>query len=239
MSANHIDQGSLERAEISRRRFLGTTLAGGAALMAGGLPSLLRGAALQEDSTLGEVTISELQQMLRLGQWTSAGLTENYLRRIARLNPLLHAVIETNPDAMAIAARLDRERAAGQLRGPLHGVPILVKDNCATADKMETTAGSLALVGSVVPADSTVVHKLRDAGAVILGKANLSEWANFRGFAPFNGWSARGGFTRDPYLLQFDPCGSSSGSAAAAAAFLCAAAIGTETDGSIVCPAGN
>ncbi|MEO5754909.1 MAG: amidase family protein, partial [Chthoniobacterales bacterium] len=111
--------------------------------------------------------------------------------------------------------------------------------NCATADKMETTAGSLALVGSVVPADSTVVQKLRDAGAVILGKANLSEWANFRGFAPFNGWSARGGFTRDPYLLQFDPCGSSSGSAAAAAAFLCAAAIGTETDGSIVCPSGN
>ena len=154
-------------------------------------------------------------------------------------NPLLHAVIETNPDALETAAQLDAERQQGQLRGPLHGVPILVKDNLATADKMQTTAGSLALVDSIVPADSTVVQKLRAAGAIILGKANLSEWANFRGFAPFNGWSARGSFTRDPYLLPFDPCGSSSGSAAAAAAFLCAAAIGTETDGSIVCPSGN
>jgi amidase len=118
-------------------------------------------------------------------------------------------------------------------------LPVLVKDNLATADQMQTTAGSLALVGSVVPADSVVVQKLRAAGAIILGKANLSEWANFRGFAPFNGWSARGGFTRDPYLLHFDPCGSSSGSAAGAAAGLCAVAIGTETDGSIVCPSGN
>src|SRR5207302_6326067 len=125
------------------------------------------------------------------------------------------------------------------IRGPLHGIPVMVKDNIATNDLMQTTAGSLALLGSRVPADSTVVQRLRAAGAVILGKANLSEWANFRGFAPFNGWSARGGFTRDPYLLSFDPCGSSSGSAVASAANLCAAAVGTEADGSVVCPSGN
>ncbi|HAF14201.1 MAG TPA: amidase, partial [Blastocatellia bacterium] len=132
--------------------------------------------------------------------------------RIASLNPLLHAVIETNPDALAIAQARDRERRAGRIRGPLHGIPVLVKDNLATNDKMQTTAGSFALVNSTVPSDSVVVNRLRAAGAVILGKANLSEWANFRGNAPFNGWSARGGFTRDPYLLSFDPCGSSSGS---------------------------
>jgi len=142
---------------------------------------------------------------------------------------------------VGIAAQRDGERRAGRVRGPLHGIPIVVKDNIATADRMDTTAGSLALVNSRVPADSVLVAKLRTAGAVILGKANLSEWANFRGFGPgdFNGWSARGGKTRDPYLLSFDVCGSSSGSAVAAAANLCAAAIGTETDGSIVCPATN
>jgi amidase len=225
---------SSRRNQITRRSFLASSLAGGAALLTGGLPSLLRA----EDVSL-DVTILELQSLLASGVWTSESLTDEYLRRIAKLNPLLHAVIETNPDAMTIAARMDAERNAGQIRGPLHGVPILVKDNLATADKMQTTAGSLALVGSTVPADSVVVQKLRDAGAVILGKANLSEWANFRGFAPFNGWSARGGFTREPYLLRWDPCGSSSGSGAAACAFLCAAAIGTETDGSIVCPSGN
>src|SRR5919201_1370004 len=150
-----------------------------------------------------------------------------------------HAVIETNPDALAIASVRDAERQSGHVRGPLHGIPILVKDNLATRDKMQTTAGSLALVGSIVSSDSVVVHRLRAAGAVILGTANLSEWANFRGNAPFNGWSARGGFTRDPYLLSFDPCGSSSGSAVAAAANLCAGPVGTETDGSIVCPSGN
>ena len=204
-------------------------------MLAGGLPSLLQG----EDFSLTETTIPELQRRLQTGASTSAGLTEKYLRHIERLNPLLHAVIETNPDALEIATRLDAERRQGRVRSSLHGIPILVKDNLATADKMQTTAGSLALVDSIVPADSVVVQKLRDAGAVILGKANLSEWANFRGFAPFNGWSARGVFTRNPYLLHWDPCGSSSGSAVAAAAFLCAAAIGTETDGSIVCPSGN
>ena len=182
------------------------------------------------------------------GELTAAELTEAYLRRIERLDPLLHAVIETNPDALEIAGRRDREWRAGQVRGPLHGIPILVKDNIATNDRMETTAGSLALVGSRVPRDARIVGRLRRAGAVILGKANLSEWANFRGVVPpainernlyLNGWSARGGFTRNPYDLGRDPCGSSSGSAVAPAANLCAAAIGTETDGSIVCPAGH
>jgi len=182
------------------------------------------------------------------GRLSGAELTEAYLGRIERLDPLLHAVIETNPDARDIAVRRDRERRAGRVRGPLHGIPILVKDNIATNDAMETTAGSLALVGSRVPRDATIVARLRAAGAVILGKSNLSEWANFRGLVPpavseqglfLNGWSARGGFTRNPYDLGSDPCGSSSGSAVAVAANLCAVAIGTETDGSIVCPSAH
>ncbi|MEO7725476.1 MAG: amidase [Chthoniobacterales bacterium] len=227
---------------VTRRAFMGTTLAGGAALLTGGITALLQtasAATLGHDGPILEATIPELQALMSSGGLTSARLTQTYLERIAKLNPLLHAVIETNPDALAIAARLDAERQRGRLRGPLHGIPVLVKDNIATDDQMETTAGSLALVGSEVPADSVIVARMRAAGAVILGKANLSEWANFRGFAPFNGWSARGGFTRDPYRLDFDPCGSSSGSGAAPAANLCAAAVGTETDGSVVCPAGN
>ena len=148
-------------------------------------------------------------------------------------------MIETEPSALGIAARLDVERRAGRVRGPLHGIPVLVKDNIATADHTDTTVGSLALAGSRVPSDAPIVARLRDAGAVVFGKANLSEWANFRGFARFNGRSVRGGFTRDPYLLDLDPCGSSSGSAVAPAAGLCAAAVGTETDASIVCPAGQ
>ncbi len=224
---------------LSRRKFLGTTAVGGAALLTGGISSLFPSSAEATPEEFVEATIPELQGMMSFGALTSLQLTRGYLRRIERLNPLLHAVIETNPDAEQIARQLDRERSQGQIRGPLHGIPVIVKDNIATDDSMETTAGSLALVGSRVPADAMIVHRLRAAGAVILGKANLSEWANFRGFAPFNGWSARGGFTRDPYLLGFDPCGSSSGSAVAAAANLCAAAVGTETDGSIVCPSGN
>ena len=182
------------------------------------------------------------------GRLGSAELTEAYLWRIDRLDPILHAVLETNPEALGIAARRDDERRAGRVRGPLHGIPILLKDNIATNDAMETTAGSLALVGSRVPRDARIVTRLRAAGAVILGKTNLSEWANFRGLVPpavkdaglhLNGWSARGGFTRNPYGLGWDPCGSSSGSAVAVAANLCAVAIGTETDGSIVCPSGS
>src|SRR6266480_6655387 len=224
---------------VSRREFLGTTLAGGAALFAGGLSTLVPRSTSAASASWIEATIPELQALMNSGALTSVQLTTNYLNQIATFNPLLHAVIERNPDALAIAKKLDTERHSGHLRGPLHGIPVLVKDNLATADKMQTTAGSLALVGSTVPSDSVVVSRLRAAGAVILGKANLSEWANFRGNAPFNGWSARGGFTRDPYLLSFDPCGSSSGSAVAAAANMCATAVGTETDGSVVCPSGN
>jgi amidase len=227
---------------VTRRLFLGTTLGGSAALLTGGIGSLLRASAPGIDSSMDpwiEATIPEIQALINSGLLSSRRLTIGYLERIADLNPLLHAVIQTNPDAVAIATELDSERRSGHFRGPLHGIPVLVKDNIATNDRMQTTAGSLALVGSQVPSDSMVVRRLRAAGAVILGKANLSEWANFRGFAPFNGWSARGGFTRDPYLLSFDPCGSSSGSAVAPAANLCSAAVGTETDGSVVCPAGN
>jgi amidase len=225
---------------VTRRAFVGTTLAGGAGLLTGGLAALVaRTAQAVASGSWIEATIPELQALMNSGTLTSAQLTTNYLNQIASLNPLLHAVIETNPDALAIAQRLDTERKTHKIRGPLHGIPILLKDNIATRDRMQTTAGSLALVGSTVPADAPLVSRLRAAGAVILGKANLSEWANFRGNAPFNGWSARGGFTRDPYLLSFDPCGSSSGSASATAANLCAASVGTETDGSIVCPSGN
>ena len=224
---------------ITRRRFIGAAAGGSAALLTGGLTSLLKPTASAAGFQFLEATIPQLQAAMASGQLTSVQLTTDYLNQITTFNPLLHAVIETNPDALAIAKKLDTERHAGHLRGPLHGIPVLVKDNLATADKMQTTAGSLALVDSIVPSDSTVVSRLRAAGAVILGKANLSEWANFRGNAPFNGWSARGGFTRDPYLLSFDPCGSSSGSAVAPAANLCAPAVGTETDGSVVCPSGN
>jgi amidase len=239
---------------LTRRRFLAATAAGGAAILAGGATSLAAPAprpqarVADEDAPWFEATIPELQALMASGELTSRALTKAYLRRIAALNPTLHAVIETNPQAIGIAAQRDAERRRGKVRGPLHGIPILLKDNIATADRMETTAGSLALVGSRVPRDATLVANLRAAGAVILGKTNLSEWANFRGFVPqpvidqglfLNGWSGRGGFTRDPYVLSWDPCGSSSGSGVAPAANLCAAAVGTETDGSVVCPAGN
>ena len=201
-----------------------------------------------EDAPWFEASVSGLGAQMAAGRFASAELTDAYLRRIERLDPQLHSVIETNPEASDIAARRDRERRAGRVRGPLHGIPVLLKDNIATNDTMETTAGSLALVGSRVPRDAPIVGRLRAAGAVVLGKANLSEWANFRGLVPqavkdaglhLNGWSARGGFTRNPYDLGWDPCGSSSGSAVAVAANLCTLAIGTETDGSIVCPSAN
>ena len=244
MDTEELDQAGSGHGAVTRRGFLGTTLAGSAAVLTGGITSLLNAssaaaAAFGHDGPIIEATIPELQALMASGALTSRQLTQTYLDRIAKLNPVLAAVIETNPDALRIAARLDAERQAGRIRGPLHGIPVLVKDNIATDDQMQTTAGSLALVGSQVPSDSVIVQRMRAAGAVILGKANLSEWANFRGFAPFNGWSARGGFTRDPYRLDFDPCGSSSGSGAAAGANLCAVAVGTETDGSVVCPSGN
>lgn len=188
---------------------------------------------------LEEATIAELSRQMADGERTSREITELYLGRIEALDvqgPTLRSVIETNPDVLEIAEELDRERAAGNVRGPLHGVPILLKDNVATADRNTTTAGSLALEGSIPGQDAFVAARLRRAGAVLLGKANLSEWANFRSSRSSSGWSARGGQCRNPYVLSRNPCGSSSGSGAAASANLCAAAVGTETDGSIICP---
>jgi amidase len=225
---------------ITRRKFIGTTAVGSAAVLTGGLASLLRAPSLFADESFIEATIPQLQALMASGQLTSKDLVEGYLDRIRSLNPLLHSVIETNPDAVSIAHRLDNERRRGHVRGPLHGIPILVKDNIATDDKMLTTAGSLALVNSQVPADAVIIHRLRDAGAVILGKANLGEWANFRGFDNVYplavGWSARGGNTINAYDLSYTSWGSSSGSANGVAANLCSVAVGTETDGSITGP---
>ncbi len=187
-----------------------------------------------------EATIEDLQARMAAGKLTARELTAAYLARIAAVDrdgPRLNAVIELNPDALAIAEKLDAERKAGKVRGPLHGIPVLVKDNIATADRMETTAGSLALVGAKPPRDAHVAARLREAGAVILGKANMSEWAYFRGNRGVSGWSGRGGQTLNPYALNRNPSGSSSGSASAVSANLCVAAIGTETNGSIVSPA--
>lgn len=189
---------------------------------------------------LSETTIGDLAEGMKSGAWTARSLAEKYLARIEaidRSGPGLRAVIEVNPDALATADLLDRERTEKGARGPLHGVPILVKDNIDTADRMATTAGSLALVGARPPADAFVVRRLREAGAVLLGKTNLSEWANIRCSYSTSGWSARGGLTKNPYALDRNPCGSSSGSGAAVSANLCAAAIGTETDGSVLSPA--
>ncbi|MEZ4633592.1 MAG: amidase family protein [Caldilineaceae bacterium] len=191
---------------------------------------------------LHEATIAGLQEAMRRGDLTSQQITHDYIAAIHALDwdgPELRSVIEINPDAEAIAAELDRERAAGHVRGQLHGIPILLKDNIDTDDKQQTTAGSLALLGSRPAQDATVAARLREAGAVILGKANLSEWANFRSTKSSSGWSARGGQCRNPYVLTHSPCGSSSGSGASIAANLAVAALGTETDGSIVCPSGR
>jgi amidase len=227
--------------QISRRSFIGTTAAGGAALLTGGLASLLKEtASAGTNFPFVEMNIMQLQAAMASGQLSSKDLVQGYLNRIQQLNPTLHAVIETNPNAIPIANSLDRERKAGRVRGPMHGIPILVKDNIATLDNMQTTAGSLALYNARVPADSPLIQHLRTAGAIILGKTNLGEWANFRGFDnayPLAvGWSARGGDTKNAYDLSYTSWGSSSGSGAAAAANLCAAAIGTETDGSITGP---
>ncbi|MBI5840492.1 MAG: amidase [Chloroflexi bacterium] len=187
-----------------------------------------------------EWTISELQEKMTSGEWSARKIAEMYLERISAFDkngPKVNSVIETNPDALEIASFLDEERAAGKTRGPLHGIPILIKDNIDTHDRMQTTSGSLALEGNIAPRDAFIVQRLRKAGALILGKTNLSEWANFRGKHSVSGWSSRGGLTRNPYALDRSACGSSSGSGAAVAANFCAAAIGTETDGSIICPA--
>ncbi|MDR3715030.1 MAG: amidase [Puia sp.] len=190
---------------------------------------------------LNEATIDELQTAMGNGTFTSVGITQKYLQRIQAIDkdsdgPRLNAIIEINPDALAIAASMDRERKEGKVRGPLHGIPVLVKDNINTADKMMTTAGSLALSGNIVAHDAFIISRLRAAGAVLLGKTNLSEWANFRSSRSTSAWSSRGGQTRCPYILDRNPSGSSSGSGAATTANLCTLAIGTETDGSVVSP---
>jgi amidase len=188
---------------------------------------------------LVDVSIAQLQAAMTSRRTTSREITRDYLERIRRLDPKLHSVIETNPDALDIAEDLDEQRHNGHARGPLHGIPILLKDNIDTADRTHTTAGSFALAGTRPTHDATVAKLLRDAGAVILGKANLSEWANFRSTHSSSGWSGRGGQCNDPYILDRNPCGSSSGSGAATSASLAAAALATETDGSIVCPASH
>ena len=189
---------------------------------------------------LHEITIDELQAKMQKGEYTAQSITQLYLDRIRQIDkagPILNAVIELNPDALAIAKAMDEERKAGKVRGPMHGIPVLIKDNIDTADKMQTTAGSLALQGNIAKKDAFIVSMLRDAGAVLLGKTNLSEWANFRSTNSCSGWSSRGGQTKSAYILDHNPCGSSSGSGVAVSANLCAVAIGTETDGSITCPA--
>ena len=187
---------------------------------------------------LEEVTLAQLQDGLKSGKYTSRRLCQLYLARIEEIDRRgqLRAVIETNPDALAAADAADAERRAGRVRGPLHGIPVLIKDNIATGDKMKTTAGSLALADAPAPGDASVAKRLRDGGAVLLGKTNLSEWANFRSTHSVSGWSGRGGLCRNPYALDRNPCGSSSGTGAAISANLAAVGVGTETDGSIVCP---
>lgn len=193
-----------------------------------------------DDFELNEMTIDELQQKMQSGSYTSRSITELYLKRIDDVDKkgfALNSVIEVNPDALAIADEMDKERKAGKVRSVLHGIPVLVKDNIDTGDKMMTTAGSLALDGHKAVKDAFVIKQLRDAGAILLGKTNLSEWANFRSNRSTSGWSSRGGQTRNPCVLDRNPCGSSSGSGAAVAANLCAIAVGTETDGSVIAPA--
>jgi amidase len=236
----------VEMTRKARRDFLRLGVMGGAVAWsgAGTAPAAPRprGAAPASSAPafeFEEATLDDLQRRMAAGMLTSRRLTAAYLTRIEALDrkgPTLRHVIETTPGALAIADALDAERRRGAVRGPLHGIPILLKDNIDTADKTTTTAGSLALSGSVPPRDATVARKLREAGAVLLGKANLSEWANMRSPRSSSGWSARGGQAKNPYVLDRNPCGSSSGSGGAVAANLCALAIGTETDGSIVCP---
>ena len=235
----------IDAEEVSRRTFLRlSALAGAGASLAG-----LGGAAAASAEIVGrnapasdleEATIARMVADMEAGRLTSAELVDFYLDRIDSLDqrgPTVNSVLQVNPQAMQLARSRDKERRADQVRGPLHGIPILLKDNIDSGDQMMTTAGSLGLVGAPAPQDATVTRKLKQAGAVILGKANLSEWANFRGFSSSSGWSGAGGQTRNPYVLDRNPCGSSSGSGAATAANFAAAALATETDGSIVCPA--
>jgi len=241
----------------TRRAFVQTALLGGAATLTPVCPAMAGGRDLTTPAAesqpgapapevnpfeLDEITIAELQEGMNSGKFTAQSLAEKYTARISEIDkrgPGLNSIIELNPDALSIAEALDQERKAGGPRGPLHGIPVLIKDNIATADRMMTTAGSLALVGAKAPKDAFVAQKLRAAGAVILGKTNLSEWANIRSSHSTSGWSGRGGLTKNPYALDRNPCGSSSGTGAGISANLAAIGIGTETDGSIVCPASS
>ena len=243
------------KSDPSRRKFLQAAFTAGGtaalypALGAGRVVTPLAESAAPEVKPfeLEEVTIAELQDGMKSGKFTARSLVEKYLARIDEIDkpaadkggPALNAIIELNPDALSIAQALDQERKAKGRRGPLHGIPVLIKDNIDTADQMMTTAGSLALVGSKPPKDSFVAQKLRAAGAVILGKTNLSEWANIRSSHSTSGWSGRGGLTKNPYALDRNPCGSSSGTGAGISANLAVVGIGTETDGSIVCPSSS
>src|SRR5215213_5200796 len=239
------------RARVSRRKFLRAGALGVAGAAVAG--SVFGGDAARALAALAgepqgggkfdweELTVKDAQAAMTSGRLSARRLTEMYMERIERIDrrgPALNSVIETKPDALSIAEALDRERKAGRVRGPLHGVPVLIKDNIDTADKLLTTAGSLALVGARPRRDAFIVERLRAAGCVIIGKTNLSEWANFRSTHSSSGWSGRGGQTRNPYALERNPCGSSSGTGAAVSANLALVGVGTETDGSIVCPSG-
>ncbi|MDH3224650.1 MAG: amidase [Gemmatimonadota bacterium] len=237
---------------IDRRGFLGTTALSGAALVAGTACTDTTPGTNEAQPTgtpasvpafeLDEITIPELQESMESGERTARSVTEAYLQRIEQLDrqgPALHSIIEINPDALDLADALDRERRTQGPRGPLHGIPVAIKDNIDTHDRMTTTAGSLALEGSIPPRDAYIVERLREAGAIVLAKANLSEWAYFRGERASSGWSARGGQCKNPYALDRNPCGSSSGSGVAASANLAALTIGTETGGSIMCPSSS
>jgi amidase len=238
-----MSKNSQSPASAPRRKFLRAAVVTSVALPA---LSAARAVAQQPESSviprefeLDELTIDDLQAAMQSGKYSSRSLTEKYLARIQDIDkagPRINSVIEVNPEALEIAEALDRERKDKGPRGPLHGIPLLIKDNIDTADKMNTTAGSLALLGSTPPKDAFVAAQLRKAGAVILGKTNLSEWANMRSSHSTSGWSGRGGLTRNPYALDRNPCGSSSGTGAAVSANLCVAGVGTETDGSVVCP---
>jgi amidase len=251
-SADDGASGKRARRATGRRSFLQASLLGGVAAASGSaLQPVFRASsgsaatAAREEAAdvpafeLDEITIGELQDGMKSGRYSARTIAEKYLARIAAIDksgPKVNSVIETNPDALGIAEALDKERKEKGPRGPLHGIPVLIKDNIATADRMQTTAGSLALVGSKPPRDAFIAQRLREAGAVILGKTNLSEWANIRSNHSISGWSGRGGQTKNPYALDRNPCGSSSGTGAGISANLAAVGIGTETDGSIVCP---
>jgi amidase len=250
LSATNSGEGACGKQETEtpgRRRFLQASLFGGAVAAAGPVLQPVFGSSRENSSAaadvpafeLDEITIGELQDGMKSGKFSARAIAEKYLARIAAIDksgPTVNSVIETNPDALEIAEALDKERKEKGVRGPLHGIPVLIKDNIATADRMQTTAGSLAMVGSKPPRDAFLAQKLREAGAVILGKTNLSEWANIRSNHSISGWSGRGGQTKNPYALDRNPCGSSSGTGAGISANLAAIGIGTETDGSIVCP---